>query len=113
MIPTDLVDVRFNGAAPDTSWRDLACRRTDLLRRAHPELLVRRVSIDLGNAVAPRPGHCTVRIDATVPGHELTVSRVRAEDPLSALDRAFDGVQQQIDELEIERFGQVRPGRVG
>lgn len=112
MISTDMVEVRSNGAPSETAWRDFACQRAHLLCRANPELLVHRVSIDLSGEAAPRSGHCSVRIDATVPGHELTVSRVRAEDPLSALARAFDGVQQQIDELEIERFGHLQPGRV-
>lgn len=104
----DVLEVSYSGLSPETAWHVEACQRADLLHRAHPELQVCRVSVDLRQPVAARPARCAVRIDATVLGHELTVSRVRSEDPLLALDRAFDGVQQQIHELETERSGGVQ-----
>ena len=104
----DLIEMNYSGLPAETAWHVEACQRADLLHRAHPELQVCRVSVDLREAQVPRPGCCAVRIDATVPGHELTVSRVRSEDPLQALDRAFDGVRQQMDELKVERANGVR-----
>jgi hypothetical protein len=107
----DVLEVSYSGLSPETAWHVEACQRADLLHRAHPELQVCRVSVDLREPAAARPARCAVRIDATVPGHELTVSRVRSEDPLQALDRAFEGVQQQIDELQSERCGGAPQGR--
>jgi len=56
---------------------------------------------------------CTVRIDVTLPNHELSVDRVHDVDVYIALRRgAFDDMKRQAEDAVRRTRGQVRRVRV-
>lgn len=73
--------------------------RIDTLEIFCPELISCCASLELLRRHPQQASPYSVRIDVTVPGHELTVSRVCREDAHVALHTAFDGMKRQIEEL--------------
>ncbi len=49
-----------------------------------------------------------VRIDLTLPGHELVVNRVQNEDTYVALRDAFDNMKRQLQDVVHRRRGQEK-----
>jgi len=52
-----------------------------------------------------------VRIDVTMPGQELTISRVHDENVYVALRDAFDGMKRQVEDA-VRRARRQRSGLV-
>lgn len=66
-------------------------------------------SCRVGLDVLPHPHHqgrlYGVRIDLTLPGHELVVDRVEADDLQVALRDAFDNMKRQLEDAVRRRRG--------
>jgi hypothetical protein len=63
---------------------------------------------------APEPGRLfSVRIDVTLPGHELAINRVQDEDAYVALRDAFDAARRKVDESMRIRRGEVKQHNAG
>jgi len=91
------ITIQFLGMGPSPALEEAALRKIDKLELFCSDIVSCRTTIELlklhdGRSVA-------VRIDVTLPGHELTVSRVHHDDAQVALRNAFNGMARQIEDV--------------
>jgi ribosome-associated translation inhibitor RaiA/cold shock CspA family protein len=102
------VHIRFHGVesseAVETRARDLAHKLESLA----PDLMACHVSIDLEQKHKHQGRPFGVRIDLTLPGHELVVNRVQDEDVYVALRDAFDNMKRQLEVVVQKRRGEEK-----
>lgn len=67
-----------------------------------------RICIDLEQKHKHQGRPFGVRIDLTIPGHELVVNRVQHEDAYVALRDAFDSMKRQLQDVVQRRRGQEK-----
>ena len=100
--------IQFQGmeasAAVETKARELA----DRLDSFAPDIMACRVNIDLEQKHKHQGRPYGVRIDLTLPGHELVVNKVQHEDVYVALRDAFDNMRRQLEEVVRIRRGQEK-----
>lgn len=100
--------IQFHGmeasAAVETKAREFAARLDGLA----PDLMACRVHIDLEQKHKTQGRPYGVRIDLTLPGHELVVNKVQDEDVYVALRDAFDSMKRQLDEVVRKRRGEEK-----
>ena len=90
--------IQFLGMDPSPALETEARERLDRLERFCPDLISCRTTVELLNTHQQQGRSFAVRLDLTLPGHELTVSRVHHEDAYVALRHAFDGMTRQIED---------------
>ena len=103
------LNIQFHGmeasAAVETKAREFA----DKLDAISPDLMACRVNIDLEQKHKQQGRPYGVRIDLTLPGHELVVNKVQDEDVYVALRDAFDNMKRQLNEVVSVRNAQGVP----
>ncbi len=67
-----------------------------------------RITIDLEQRRMQQGRPVSVRIDLTLPGHELVVNRVHNEDAHVALHEAFDNMKRQLSDIASSRKAQKK-----
>lgn len=90
--------IQFLGLDPSPVLDAEARDRLAKLDRFCPDLIAGRVTIELLHAHQPHGRMFAVRLDVTLPGSELTVSRVHDQDAHAALHHAFDGMTRQVQD---------------
>lgn len=90
------LDIRFLGMERSASVEAAARDQAAKLALFCPDLMSCRVTIEALHRHEHQGFPYAVRIDATLPGHELTVDRVTDEDV--ALREAFDSMRHQIQD---------------
>jgi len=91
-------DIRFLGISPSPALLAMIrehCSKLDLFCR---ELIACRVFVEMVDKHQRHGRQFSVRIDLTLPGHELTVNRARSEDVYGALHDAFHAMTRQIED---------------
>ena len=102
------LDLRFIGLTPSEAVEAAVRRKVAHLERFRQDLMACRVTIEQVDKHRHQGRHYAVRIDLTIPGHELTVNRVQHEDVYVALREAFDDLRRQAqDRLRVQQ-GQVK-----
>ena len=85
---------------PHSDALDLRIReKAGKLEEFNPRITSCRVTIEETNKHQQQGREFQVGIDVRVPGKEIVVNRVHAEDAYVALRDAFDAAKRQIDEL--------------
>ena len=95
---TQILDIRFIGMEPSEAVASAAQEKATKLELFCPEITACRVAVELPHRHRRQGRSFAVRIDVTLPGHELAVSRIEDEDVYVALRDAFDGMTRQLDE---------------
>jgi ribosomal subunit interface protein len=95
------LEIRFIGMEASDAVEAAARKKADKLDRFRPDIMTCRVTIELANRHQQhqhqgRP--FAVRVDVTVPDHELSVDRVHDEDVYVALREAFDDMKRQLED---------------
>lgn len=102
------LDIRFIGLQPsdalDAAIREKV-RHTELFCQ---DIIAWRITVEQEAKHKHQGRPFAVRIDVTLPGHELSVNRVQDEDAYVALRDAFDAVRRQIEERVQVRRGEVK-----
>jgi ribosomal subunit interface protein len=100
------VQIQFHGLKQSPALEQNIREHVEKLETFFPNIIACRVAIELEqkHAHQGRPFH--VRVDLTVPGHELVVNRVRNEDVHIAMRDAFDDMQRQLEDFARKRRGQ-------
>ena len=102
------VHILFHGMersdAVDASAREYARKLESLAS----DIIACHVSIDLEQKHKQQGRLFGVRIDLTLPGHELVVNRVQNEDAYLALRDAFDNMKRQIEDAVSKRQQRVK-----
>jgi ribosome-associated translation inhibitor RaiA len=102
------LQIAFLGVEPSEALEQAAERRAHKLDRFCPDIIACRVSIELVDKHRNQGRAFAVRIDVTLPGHELIVGRVEDEDAHVALRDAFDDMQRRVEDTVRRVRGQVK-----
>jgi len=92
------LQITFHGLQPSPAVEAAARDKAHKLDQFCPDIMACRVDIELLHKHRHQGRPYAVRIDVTVPGHELRVDRVEHEDVYVALRDAFDGMKRQIED---------------
>lgn len=110
------LQIRFLGLQPSEAVEAAAREKAARLDRFFPEIMACRVSIEPTSRHQQQGRRYAVRVDVTLPGHELVVDRIQNEDVHVALRDAFDDIKRRIDDYEQrarERRTAPPPGEAG
>ncbi len=102
------VQILFHGMEPSEALATSARAHAHKLESFAPDIMACHVSIDLEQKHKHQGRPFGVRIDLTIPGHELVVNRVQNEDVNIALRDAFDNMKRQLEDVVRKRRGQVK-----
>ena len=106
----DAPDIRFVGMEPSAALASAAREKAAKLELACADITSCRVVIEMPHKHRLQGRPFAVRLDLTLPGRTLSVSRIEREDAYVALRDAFDSMRRQLEDL-TERLGD--PGRHG
>lgn len=99
------VHIQFRGMEPSEALEASARAHAHKLELFASNITACRITIDLEQKHQHQGRPYGVRMDLTLPGHELVVSRVQNEDVYVALRDAFDSMRRQLDALVHQRRG--------
>jgi ribosomal subunit interface protein len=102
------VHIQFHGMESSDALETSAREHADKLEAFAPDIMTCRVAIDLEQKHQHQGRPYGVRLDLTLPGHELVVNRVQHEDVYVALRDAFDSMKRQLEDLVRKRRGQEK-----
>lgn len=102
------VHIQFHGMAPLDALETRAREHAHKLESFASDLMACHIVVDLGQKHQHRGRPYSVRIDLTLPGHELVVNRVQHEDAYIALRDAFDDMTRQLEDAVRRRRGQEK-----
>jgi ribosome-associated translation inhibitor RaiA len=103
------LNIQFHGMEASQAVEAKAREFAAKLDAMAPDLMACRVRIDLEQKHQHQGRPYGVRLDLTLPGHELVVNKVQSEDVYVALRDAFDSMKRQLDEVVRKRRGQEKP----
>ncbi|HWI81139.1 HPF/RaiA family ribosome-associated protein [Ramlibacter sp.] len=104
-------DIRFIGMEPSDALASTVREKTAKLELFCPQIMACRVTIEQPHRHRNQGRAFTVRLDLTLPGRELAVSRVEQEDVYVALRDAFDHMKRQL-EAALDRMQAFTGGPV-
>ena len=107
------LDLRFIGMAPSPALEEAVQGKVAQLDRFGSEVIACRVTIEQEHKHQNQGRPFSVRIDVTLPGHELAINRVQDEDAYVALRDAFDAARRKVDESMRIRRGEVKQHNAG
>ncbi len=102
------LEIRFIGMEPSDAVEAAARKKADKLDRFRPDIMTCRVTIELAEKHRHQGRPFAVRVDVTVPDHELSVDRVHDEDVYVALREAFDDMKSQLEDSVRRVRGQEK-----
>lgn len=106
-------DIRFVGMEPSEALEAAAREKIAKLEQLCPEIMACHVVIDLPHRHRNQGRRFAVRVDLTLPGRELAVTRVEDPDVYVALRDAFDGMRRQLEETMRRMQEFTRPPAAG
>ncbi len=102
------LQIHFLGMAASEAVEAAARSKVDKLERFCSEIMSCRVTIEQTHKHHHQGRPFSVRVDLTLPGHELAVDRVHDEDVYVALREAFDDMKRQVEDAVRRRRGQEK-----
>lgn len=102
------VQIQFRGMDRSDALEASAAAHVAKLDEFAPDLMACRVWIELEQKHQQQGRPYSVRLDLTLPGHELVVDRVQREDVYVALRDAFDHMKRQLEDVVRRRRGQEK-----
>jgi ribosome-associated translation inhibitor RaiA len=102
------VQIQFHGMTHSDALAASAREHAHKLELFTSDITACRVVIDLEEKHKHQGHPFSVRIDLTLPGHELVVNRVQHEDANVALREAFDNMKRQLEDVVRRRRGQEK-----
>lgn len=102
------LQMRFIGIEPTPAIESAARKKAEKLDQFRPDIMTCRVTVELKDKHRHQGKSFAVRVDLTVPDHELTVDRAHDEDVYVALREAFDDMKRQLQDSARRVQGQVK-----
>ena len=90
------VHIRFAGLAPSEAIERAIRQKVRHAERLHPSIIAWRVTVEQDHKHRHQGRPFGVRLEASLTGREVVVTRVHDEDVYVALRDAFDTLQQQL-----------------
>jgi ribosomal subunit interface protein len=100
-------DIRFIGIEPSGALASAAREKVAKLELFCPDIMACHVVIELTHKHRHQGRPFSVRLNLTLPGHELAATRVENEDVYVALRDAFDDMRRQVEDT----MRRMRPDR--
>ncbi len=97
------LQILFHDMERSDSLERSAREHAQKLESFSADIISCRITIELEQKRAQQGRPFSVRIDLTLPGHELLVNRVHNEDARVALHDAFDNMKRQLVEIVRSR----------
>lgn len=91
-------DIRFIGIEPSGALASAAREKVAKLELFCPDIMACHVVIELTHKHRHQGRPFSVRLNLTLPGHELAATRVEDEDVYVALRDAFDDMRRQVED---------------
>jgi ribosomal subunit interface protein len=101
-------DIRFVGMEPSEALETAAREKIAKLEQFCPQIMACHVVIDLPHRHRVQGRQFAVRLDLTLPGRELAVTRVEHADVYIALRDAFDDMRRQLEDT-MRRMQEFTP----
>lgn len=92
------LEIRFIGMPPSEAVESAAREKALKLNHFCPSIMACRVAVEHKHKHQHQGRPFAVRVDVTLPGHELSVNRVEDEDVYVALREAFDDMKRQVED---------------
>ena len=86
-------------------------RKTARLERVFGRITGCRVTLEGPTGIPSKGGHFNVRLDLSVPGKSIVVSRHHAQNLAVAVREAFDAARRKLDEYSRIRHNEVKSHR--
>jgi ribosomal subunit interface protein len=107
------LELSYRNLDPSEAIEERVRQRVRRLEKLAPDIMACRVMIEAPHRHHHQGRIYHVRVDVTVPGHELVVSRDPGqhhahEDVYVAIRDAFDAVERRLQDVERTRRGQVK-----
>jgi ribosome-associated translation inhibitor RaiA len=102
-------DIRFVGMEPSDAVASAARERAAKLELFCPEIMACHVVVEQPHRHRQQGRPVSVRLDLTLPGHELAVTRVEHEDVYVALRDAFDDMRRRVEDTMRRMQDVTRP----
>jgi ribosomal subunit interface protein len=106
-------DIRFIGLERSDALASAAREKADKLELFCPEIMACHVVIEVAHKHSQQGRAFAVRLDLTLPGRQLTVSRVENEDAYVALRDAFDNMKRQVEETMRQMREPLKAAPIG
>lgn len=103
-------ELRFLGTEASPALASAAREKAHKLDQFCADIISCKTSIELMHKHRQQGRQFAVRIEVTMPGHELNITRVDDEDVYVALRDAFDGMKRKIEDA-VRQARQRRGGR--
>jgi ribosomal subunit interface protein len=103
-----VVQITFHGMDRSDAIDAAVRTRVHHLERFCPDIMACRVVVDLLQKHHHQGRPIGMRIDLSLPGHELVVNRVERENAYIAVRDAFDDMTRQLEDTVRKRRGQVK-----
>jgi ribosomal subunit interface protein len=105
--------IAFRGMEPSQAVESRIRQRAEKLERYHDRITACRVVVDAPHRRHTKGERYTVRVDLTVPGHEIVVNRDSGgdrahEDVYAAVRDAFDAAGRQLEDTVRIARGDVK-----
>lgn len=91
-------DIRFVGMEPSDAVASAARDKAAKLELFCPAIMACRVTIEQPHRHRQQGRSFSVRVDLTLPDHELAANRAEHEDVYVALRDAFDDMRRQVED---------------
>ncbi len=102
------LQISFHGIDRSPALEAAITEKAHGLSRFDSELITCRVTVEQEGRHQHQGREVAVRIDLTVPGQEIVVTR-KHEDAFAATNAAFDAVRRVVKEEAAQRRGEVKP----
>ena len=102
------LQIRFLGIEPSDAVESAARTKADKLDTFCPDIMSCRVSIEQTHKHRHQGRPFAVRVNVTLPDHELSVDRVHDEDVYVALRDAFDDMKRKLEDAVRRTRGQEK-----
>ncbi len=102
------LQIRFLGMSPSDALEAAARKKAEKLDRFCSDIMSCRVTIEQTHKHQHQGRPFAVRVDLTLPEHELSADRAQDEDAYVALREAFDHMTRQVEEVVRRRRRQEK-----
>lgn len=102
------VDIRFVGTEPSPAVEATIHARVAHIDRSCPEITAWRITVEQESRHQQQGRPFRVRVDVTLPGQELAVTRVHDEDVHIAVREALDAAHRRVEDAVRIRRGEVK-----
>lgn len=102
------LDLRFIGMETSPALQEAVQAKVAQIDRSGADVVACRVTIEQEHKHQHQGRPFSVRIDLTLPGHELAINRVQDEDAYVAVREAFDAARRKLEEAVRIRRGDVK-----